>query len=278
MPREYRSYFPTNDPRHIAPASANYPVELFGAGFRGGFTNEQSVYVPWASTNYPQTGPWSSGPSGVYSSVRVVYAAGFDTNGVLVDVSNNVSDNGTNELGSPFEVAPFAVGQSTNVAEGELMPTGSQITFDLNLDDPLIYSYLQRGLNEGNLSFIATCFVLASQAPAPPTFPAFYTIFSQIASPDQFPLLDIEGEVIRTNVDSDADGLADDWENFYFGSLLNAGTADTDGDGQNNLSEFKAASVPTAAANAFKILSLNHKPNYSELQFGFAPSRNYSVA
>jgi hypothetical protein len=275
--RDYRTYFPTNDARYIAPASGNYPVELFGAGFRGGFTNEQNVYVPWAATNYPQTGPWSAGPSGVYSSVRAAYAAGFDTNGVLADVSNNVSDNGTTELGNPFEVAPFAVGQTTNVAEGEIMPAGSQLTFDLNLDDPLIYGYLQRGLNDGNLSFVATCFVMASQAPAPPTYPTFYTIFSQIASPDQFPLLEIEGAVVRDQVDSDTNGLADDWENFHFGSLLNSATGDADGDGHNNLAEFNAGTVPTSATNSLRILTLDRKPDASELHFTFAPSRNYTV-
>ncbi len=34
--RDYRSYFPTNDPRRVAAASAGSAIELYGAGFRGG--------------------------------------------------------------------------------------------------------------------------------------------------------------------------------------------------------------------------------------------------
>ncbi len=275
--RDYRSYYPTNDSRYVAAPTTNYPVELFGAGFRGSYTNEAEVVIPWASTNYPQTGPWAAGPSDVYYTNRVAYAAGFDTNGVLVDVSNNVGDNNTEYVTTPYEVAPFAVGQSTNVTEGQLMPTGSQLTFDINLDDPLIYGYLQRGLNEGNLSFMASCFVASSIPPAPAKFPAFYTLFSGIATAAQHPLLDLEGEIVRANVDGDNDGLSDDWENFYFGNLLSTATGDTDGDTVNNLGEYRAGTIPSASTNLFKVLSADHKTNISELHFTFAPGRAYSI-
>jgi hypothetical protein len=128
---------PPDDPRYIAPPSSGSPVELFGAGFRGGYT----------ALTYPKAGPFSSSGSPAYTN-RNVYATGFDTNGVLVDVSNNVADDGTNEISFPFEVAPFAVGQTANVAVGECMPEGCQLTFDLNLDDPLIYGYVQRAFND----------------------------------------------------------------------------------------------------------------------------------
>ncbi len=263
---DYRSYFPTNDPRYIAPASATSPVEIFGAGFRGGYS----------STTYPQDGPWAVDPDGGYHSNRVAYAAGFDTNGVLVDVSNNVGDDGTNEITAPFEVASFAVGQSTNVASGELMPVGSQLMFDLNLDDPLIYGYLQSGLNEGNLSLMASSFVSASRS-GPPSYPNFYTIFSPIATPAQYPILDLEGEIVRTALDSDADGLPDDWENFCFGSLINDAAADLDGDGTSNLSEYQAGTIPTAATNLFKLLSVENQSNAVELRFQSAPGRAYVI-
>jgi hypothetical protein len=281
--RDYRSYFPVNDPRYVTPVTANCPVELFGAGFRGGFTNEDNVFVPWASTNYPQTGPWSSDPNysifdpnAVFYAVRVAYAAGFNTDGLLVDVSDNVGDDGTAEIAHPLEVAPFAVGQSTNVAEGGLMPVGSQLTFDLNLDDPLIYAYVQNSLNEGNLSFVASSLVPASQT-GPATYASFYTIFSSVADTNQFPLLDIEGTVVRTNVDSDADDLPDDWENFYFGTLAGGATNDPDGDGVNNLAEYRAGTIPTSGTNVFRLLTLTHQTNGTELHFAAAPSRQYTI-
>jgi len=273
--RDYRTYFPTDDPRYIPPATNLFPVELYGAGFRGNFTNGNNVVIPWASTNYPQTGPWGVAPD-VYYTNRIAYAAGFDTNGILVDVSNNIGDDGTNEIAAPFEVAPFAVGQSADVPEGALMPANSQLTFDLNLEDPQIYGYLQNGLNQGNLILMASSLVTASQS-GPATFPSFYTIFSSIAETNQFPLLDIQGEIVRPNVDNDGDGLADDWENFYFGRLGVGATNSFNGDAVNNLAKYIAGTNPTNSADNFRLLSIQDHFGAAELHFNFAPNRQYSI-
>ena len=264
--RDYRTYFPTNDPRYVMTTNTGSPVELFGAGFRGGY----------AATNYPQDGPWAADPNGGYYTNRVAYAAGFDLNGALVDVSNNVGDDGTNEIAGAFEVAPFAVGQTTNVVPGQLMPLGSQLIFDLNLDDPLIYGYVQRGLNEGNLSLMAASLVRASFG-GPPSYPNFYTPFSIIADPGQYPLLDIEGGVVRPGIDSDGDTLPDDWENFHFGSLIHSATNDVDGDGFNNLAEYQVGTAPANAASALRVLSVSHGVGVSEIHFTSAPARTYSA-
>jgi len=274
--RDYRTYFPTNDPRYLPTRNSSSPVELFGAGFRGGFTNAVNTYTPYTALNFPQDGPWAVDPNGGYYTNRVAYTAGFDTNSALVDVSNNVGDDGTNEITGAFEVAPFAVGQTTNVSEGQLMPVGSQLSFEINLNDPLIYGYLQSGLNDGNLSFIASSLVSASFS-GPPTYPSFYTIFSPIATPSQYPVLDIEGEIVRADLDSDGDGLPDDWENFYFGSLIKGATDDPDGDGVSNLAEYQAGTIPTTGANRFDVLSIQPELNTLELHFNFAPGRHYSI-
>jgi len=265
--RDYRTYLPTNDVRYLPPATTAYPTELFGAGFRGGY----------AATNYPQDGPFFLDPDGGFMTNRVVYAAGFDTSGTLIDISSNVGDDGTNELVTPFEIAPFAVGQTTNVAPGQLMLSGTTVTFDLNLADPLIYDYVQDGLNIGNLSFMVASLVPASRGGVI-TYPNFYTIFSGIADSNQFPLLDIEGEIVRPNLDGDADGLSDDWENFYFGSLANAGTNDFDADGLNNLNEYRAGTTPTVSSNALRLISIQHRSTTNELHFAHAPGRQYSVS
>ncbi len=264
--RDYRSYFPASDPRYVPPTTTGYPVELFGAGFRGGYT----------SLTYPQDGPWAADPNGGEYTNRANYAAGFDLTGMLVDVSNNVGDNGTTEMPNPFEVAPFAVGQNPNVVPGQLMPLNSQLTFDLNLNDPLIYRYVQQGLNDGNLSFILSSLLNASMS-GPPNYPNFYTIFSSVAAANQFPLLDIDGEIIRPNVDNDGDGLPDDWENFYFGSLANNATNSLTGDGINNLAKYIAGINPTNAGGEFRLLSLQNQAGIAELHFTTAPSRQYNV-
>lgn len=274
--RDYRTYFPAHDPRYLPPATTSSPVELFGVGFRGGYTNAENTYTPYTAANYPQDGPWAVDPSGGYHTNRVAYAAGFDLQGILVDVSNSVADDGTNEVANPFEVAPFAVGGTTNVAPGELMPAGSQLTFELNLEDPLIYGYVQRGLNDGNLRFMASS-LLGAELSGPPTYPSFYTSFSPIATPNQFPLLDLEGEIARADLDRDGDGLPDDWENFYFGSLVYGATDDGDGDGMGNLAEYRAGTNPTSGAGVFRLLSIERASGVAELRFAWAPHRAYSI-
>jgi hypothetical protein len=158
------------------------------------------------------------------------------------------------------------------------MPTGSQITFDLNLNDPLIYSYVQQGLNQGNLSFMISSLVDADYlSGGGPNWPDFYTIFDQFISASEFPLLDIEGTVVRTNLDSDGDGLPDDWEQFYFGQLGVGASNSFTGDGISNLAKYIAGTNPTNAANDFRLLSVQHQPNATELHFNFAPSRQYTI-
>jgi hypothetical protein len=95
--RDYRTYFLTNDPSYLPPSVDNSPVELYGAGFRGGFTNGDGVYTAYAATNYPQdgNGPFFADPNNPsdYSN-RIVFAACYNTNGLLVDVSDNVGTMG----------------------------------------------------------------------------------------------------------------------------------------------------------------------------------------
>lgn len=264
--RDYRTYFPTNDPRYLATTNAGSPVELFGAGFRGGYT----------ALTFPQDGPFRSSGSAYYTN-RNAYAACFDTNGMFVDVSNNVGDDGTNEVANPFEVAPFAIGQTTNVIEGQLMPVGSKLTFDLNLGDPLIYGYVQQALNDGGVRFVAASLLAANFFSGSPNYPDFYTPFSAIADPSEYPLLDLEGAVVRTNLDNDGDGLPDDWEQFHFGSLTNNATTDADGDGLSNAAEYEAGTNPADASSVFRLLSLQREAGAARIQFTFAPNRQYVV-
>jgi len=52
----------------------------------------------------------------------------------------------------------------------------------------------------------------------------------------------------RYNVDSDADGMPDEWENYQFGNLTTASaTSDTDGDGFTDVVEFTRGSDPRVA-------------------------------
>ena len=63
--------------------------------------------------------------------------------------------------------------------------------------------------------------------------------------------------LIRESSDTDTDGIEDEWEDFYFGSLTNVnGTSDWDGDGFIDLHEQAAGSDPTSTNSLLKATSI----------------------
>jgi len=56
--------------------------------------------------------------------------------------------------------------------------------------------------------------------------------------------------------DTDGDGMDDDWEMAYFGTLARDGTGDFDGDGQTDLQEFLAGTDPTNGGSILRVLTL----------------------
>jgi hypothetical protein len=80
--------------------------------------------------------------------------------------------------------------------------------------------------------------------------------------------------------DTDNDGIADAWEKKYFGSLgVVSGTTDFDHDGQSDLAEYQADTVPNDPYSLFRIISqsLNSDLTKNSLVFTTSPSRLYRV-
>jgi hypothetical protein len=254
----YTTYLPTDHFRYQPDTDTGRPIELFGAGFRNGFTT--AIFAQ--DSAYGGDGPGQ----------RNAFAAGYSTNGTLVDVSDNVGK--TNADFPSFEVYPFAIGQTTNVLPGQPVPINSKFTFDLNLDDPLVRHYVQEALNQGRLRLMVSGLHGSGGQQSTVGFPGFFTHFSAVGDG---PVLELEGAVVRPE-DSDGDGLPDDWEQFYFNSLSQNGTNDTDGDGRDNLAEFLAGTNPNDAAQKLIIASSSHEISGAFiLQFPFAASRHYVV-
>jgi hypothetical protein len=257
-PDDFRTYFPTNDPARLADADTGRPVELFGAGFRNGYT----------AATFDQCAPF--GVSGI--GTRNAFAAGWSTNGALVDVGNNVGK--TNPATPPFEVKPFAIGQTANVAPGHLVPAAAKITFDLNLADPFVLAYVQSALHTGNLRLMVTAVHETSGQFGGPSYPDFATRFNEaVVNPTR---IEIEGVVIGSG-DLDGDGLPDDWELSRLNTLTHNGAADVDGDRASNTAEYRAGTHPTNSASALRILSTARTAGAATLRFPHAASHAHTV-
>jgi hypothetical protein len=257
-PDDYRTYFETNHPEYLPDDDAGRPVEMFGAAFRNGYDDFSFDQCALFGSNAP--------------GERNGYAAGWSTNGALVDISNNVGK--TNSAFPRFEVAPFAVGTTASVEPGQAVPTGAKVTFDLNLNDPFVLAYVQDALNRGRLRLMVTSLHVTEGQFGAPKYPDFATHFNEAAlDPTR---LELEGIAIR-NADSDADGLPDDWEQFYFATLARNSLQDSDGDGMSNGGELVAGINPSSATSVLRLRAVRNPAGQPMVRFAHAASRRYDL-
>jgi hypothetical protein len=78
-------------------------------------------------------------------------------------------------------------------------------------------------------------------------------------------------------IDSDGDGLADAWEMLHFGNLNQNGLGDADGDGVNNLREFRAGTNPLDPNSRFELVEIIKVPSGVAIQWTSQPDRSYRV-
>jgi len=159
-------YDPTPDPwqSFLAEDDANYqsdrdpgqPLELFGVGFRNGFTLQ----------SFAENSPYTVPPnSPLTPSVRNAFALSFDPNGATIDVSNNPRQG--------FDPKRFAVGMIDGLAPGDFIPLDTVMHFDLDVSDPAIQGYFASGIDAGRLMLALTSLTLVEQQGG--NFPRFYS-------------------------------------------------------------------------------------------------------
>jgi hypothetical protein len=78
-------------------------------------------------------------------------------------------------------------------------------------------------------------------------------------------------------IDVDGDGLADAWEQQHFGGLSANPADDPDGDGMNNLREFRAGTNPTDAQSLFEVVEITKVPTGISVRWSSQAGRSYRV-
>jgi hypothetical protein len=83
----------------------------------------------------------------------------------------------------------------------------------------------------------------------------------------------------KPSTDSDGDGMDDQWELDYFGTLARDGTGDFDGDGATDLFEFLTGTDPTDPTSVFraKIVYMGTTGQYPVIIWPLAPGKSYRV-
>jgi hypothetical protein len=157
----FRTYFPDTDPEALDDADAGRPIELYGVGFRNGYT--RFAFGP--NDNQPPGFEESSSFGTQDVGTRNAYPLSFAGAGTGIDVSNNVSDR--------IESRPWAVATAA-LAPGAPVTDNTTLAFAIDLANADVRSYLQQGLNEGTLGFAISSLHAASQAGGPPV-PQFIT-------------------------------------------------------------------------------------------------------
>lgn len=83
-------------------------------------------------------------------------------------------------------------------------------------------------------------------------------------------------------VDTDGDGMDDDWEQFHFQSLVRDGFGNVDGDHQTDKEEFLAGTDPLDPASSLHLTGISSRPlagpmQDTELTWTSAPGKTYRV-
>jgi hypothetical protein len=213
----YTGFLPESDPDYVADADPGQPIEIFGVGFRNGFT----------LMNWNETSPFAPvGANVLNPSVRNAFAIARNASGTWSDVSNSVRNRIT--------PSPFAVGTIDGLKPGELVPLGTTMRFELDVNRADVQEYLREAINAGRVRLTVSSLTKVVQQGG--NYPQFYcrenpvVVFSGVGAAT----LDIE--VTTTScapADLDCDGTVAAADlSLLLASWGTAGSnADLDGDG-----------------------------------------------
>lgn len=164
----YASYLDPSDPDYVADGDSGRPIEIYGAGLRGGYTNFGFAGGITAQPTYNEGSFFGFGDP-TQSGIRNAYA--YDP--TFGDVSNAIDD-------GLFTASPWGIGQAAGLSAGDAVPqgvfnssAGQTFTFDIDLGHAGVLDYVTDGLENGGLFF--TIVSLQSTSQAGGGTPNFYT-------------------------------------------------------------------------------------------------------
>lgn len=209
----YETFLPGTDPDFMADSDAGRPLEMFGVGFRNGFTVE----------TWEENSPFQQAAFGFWNRTRNAFATDF-FEGSPRDVSNYVRDR--------FQPGLFAVGQSA-VTPGAFVPDTTEFTFTVDLSNPDAMAYVRESLAAGRLLLmVGSLHEAATMGAGAQTWPDFITKENKFAAVFGFsPTVRLVVEITPAS-DLNGDGGVDGTDLLI---LLNqfggSGSADINGDG-----------------------------------------------
>lgn len=167
----YRTHLPVGDVDAEPDTDTGRPVELFATGFFGGGLT---------AANWVETSPYGAAPVvPPAQGARFMGAATLDASGLpSVDISNQLKDR--------LEVTPLAVGTTSAVQPGELVPSLTEFTFELDLCSPGHSAYLAQALSDGRVHLSISSLQAASGDPGgglgDPVYPIWFTKENPLAA------------------------------------------------------------------------------------------------
>jgi hypothetical protein len=220
-PDPYNFFLDPDHPDYVADEDPGQPLELFGTGYRGGYT----------TFTFPEDGPFGFGdPTQPY--IRNAFALGFDEADEPVDVSNSVLEE--------WDPKVWAYGIIEGVEPGQYVPTDSLAVFEIDVADPNIQWYLQTAVNNGKLDFCLTSHTFVD--PYGGDFPSYYLkenplVIDGFANAAQLALTVEVDPVPPCPADLDGDGDVDTADLLLLLGAWGTPDGDVDGDGDTDTAD-----------------------------------------
>jgi len=216
---ELASYFLSDDPDYVEDTTVGRPIELYATGYRNGFTIDT-----WEETSVFGGPPIVAPAEGARNAFAAFYAGVDD----VVDLSRQVRER--------IESTPLAIGQTTGVAVGELVPVETVFTFDVDTCAPGAKAFFDASFDAGKVNLTITSMHSAELGST--EFPSFFTKENALS-----PILgyapQLEITVIAVDdADLTGDGSLDIFDFLAFQNAFDAGDPLADFDGNCTLDIF----------------------------------------